>query len=104
MMLYVEMKIKTATGATIPKNKMVAPCNDILTTLFRSCRVYLGENLISKKAENYGYRWYAKIGMISFHTVMFCAFSYITDLLSSDTQAKYSWMMASGDIHLTICL
>ncbi len=58
MMLYVEMKIKTESGAVIPKNKMVAPCNNVLTTLFRSCRVYLGENLVSKKAENYGYRWY----------------------------------------------
>ncbi len=64
----------TKTGPDIPAAKRVAPVNNTLHSLFRSCKVWLGETLITKNGENYPFK------------------SYFIDVLSNDGAAKFSWM------------
>ncbi len=79
ILLQVDMKmsmVKNAAGEgpDIPAAKKVSPCNNTLNSLFRSCRVWLGETLITKNGENYPFK------------------SYFIDLLSNDGGAKFSWL------------
>ncbi len=79
MMLKAEIKIiDVATGEVPEAGKRVAPVNNILHSLFSSCRVWLGETLITKNPENYAHR------------------AYIIDLLSFDGFAKYTWLEGQG--------
>ncbi len=64
----------TRKGPNIPPNKTVAPVNNTLHTLFKSCRIWLGETLVTKNGENYAYK------------------SYFLDVLSNDGPAKFSWL------------
>ncbi len=72
------MKIVMLTAAgkatNIPATKMVAPINNTLHSLFKTCRVWLGETLISQNSDNYQYK------------------SYFIDLLTYDGAAKFSWL------------
>ncbi len=78
MLLKMDIKLAMIDGTgkpvDIPPTKKVAPCNNTLHSLFKSCRVYLGETLITKNSDNYGYK------------------SYIIDLFSFDGAAKFSWL------------
>ena len=60
MILKVEVKMTMdgAQGPNIPAAKKVAPANNTLHTLFRSCRVWLGETLLTKNGENYPFKSY----------------------------------------------
>ncbi len=79
MLLKVEVKIiDAATGEVPVTTQKVAPINNILNSLFSSCRVWLGETLITKNPENYSHR------------------SYFIDLMSFDGFAKYTWLEAQG--------
>ncbi len=79
MLLKVEIKlIDVATGEVPEATKRVGPVNNILQSLFSSCRVWLGETLITKNPENYAHR------------------AYIIDLMSFDGFAKYTWLEGQG--------
>lgn len=70
------MAMVNAAGKSvnIPAAKKVAPVNNTLHTLFKTCRVWLGETLVTKNSDNYPYK------------------SYIIDLFSYDGAAKFSWL------------
>ncbi len=74
--LNIQLAMLSASGqrVNIPAAKKVAPINNTLHSIFKSCRVYLGETLISKNSDNYPYK------------------SYIIDLFSYDGAAKFSWL------------
>ncbi len=74
--LNIKLAMITATGqlVNIPATKLVAPINNTMHSLFKSCRVWLGESLISKNSDNYPYK------------------SYMIDLFSYDGPAKFSWL------------
>ncbi len=79
MMLKVSVKIVDTATNDVPTNiQRVAPVNNVLHSLFSSCRVWLGETPISKNPENYAHK------------------SYIIDLLSFDGFAKFTWLQAQG--------
>ena len=79
MLLKVKIKITDAATSEVPvAGKRVAPINNILHSLFSSCRVWLGETLITKNSENYAHK------------------AYIIDLMSFDGFAKYTWLEAQG--------
>ena len=78
MMLKVEVKLQTPQNAIVPASKRIAPVNNVLQSLFRSCRIWVGEQQITKCSENYNYK------------------SFIIDYLSFDGFAKYSWLTCSG--------
>ncbi len=74
MLLKADIVLSLADGAEIPASKTIAPVNNTFHTLFRSCRIWLGETLITKNGDNYPYK------------------SYLIDLLSNDGSAKFSWL------------
>ncbi len=79
LLLKVQVKvIDVATGKVPVAAQQVAPANNILHSLFSSCRIWLGETLITKNPDNYAHR------------------AYFIDLLSFDSMAKYSWLEAQG--------
>ncbi len=79
MLLKVEVKLtKAASGSPPAAGKRIAPVNNVLHSLFSTCRVWLGETLITKNPENYAHR------------------SYIIDLMSFDGFAKYTYLEAQG--------
>ncbi len=78
MMLKLAVKLESNTSQTIAAEKRVSPINNILHSCFRSLRVYVGETLVSKSAENYNFK------------------AYMIDYLSYDGFAKYSWMVGNG--------
>jgi hypothetical protein len=78
MLIEVGLKLTQADGTAIPKAKSVAPINNIVNSIFKTCRVYVGETLISRCSENYHIK------------------SFIIDLLSYDGEAKFSWLMPQG--------
>ncbi len=79
MMLKLHVKITDAATNEVPAaDKIVGPVNNFLHSLFSSCRVWLGETLITKNPDNYAFK------------------SYIIDLLSFDGFAKYTWLEAQG--------
>ncbi len=79
ILLKVEVKLTdVATGQVPAAGKRIAPVNNILHSLFSSCRVWLGETLITKNPENYAHR------------------AYIIDLMSYDGFAKYTYLEGQG--------
>ena len=80
MLLKVDVKMSmlynatTKEGPDIPPAKRVAPVNNLIHSLFKSCKIWLGETPITKNGENYGYK------------------SYFIDTLSFDGPAKFSWL------------
>ena len=70
--------IDVATGKVPLPTQQIAPANNILHTLFSSCRIWLGETLITMAPDKYAHR------------------SYFIDLLSFDSMAKYSWLESQG--------
>ncbi len=79
MLLKLEVQLERVPTATNPSKtiapgKVIGPINNTLHSLFKSCRIWLGETLITKNGENYPYK------------------SYLIDLLSYDTDGKYSWL------------
>jgi hypothetical protein len=79
LMFEVSVKLTKADGVTtIGKDQHVAPINNILHSLISSCNVSLNNVPINDTINHYPYR------------------SYITDLLGFDSNARYSWMEATG--------
>ena len=78
LLMRVGVRLTTATGATIAAGKRVSPVNNIMHSLFKSARVWVGETPITPNADNYHYK------------------SFITDYLSMDGFAKYTWMSGAG--------
>ncbi len=79
MLLEVEVVLTDEDGKTVvPASKQVAPINNILHSLFRTCRVYLNDCLITKAPENYAFK------------------AYMIDVLSFSTDAKFSWLQGQG--------
>ncbi len=76
--MRIGLRLTTETGARIPAAKRVAPINNILHSLFKSVRVWVGESSITPNADNYHYK------------------SFMIDYLSMDGFAKYTWMSAAG--------
>ncbi len=74
MLLHVEVCLEQEGGAEIPNTKKIAPINNSFHSLFRSCRIWIWETLITKHGENYPFK------------------SYMIDFLSMDSNAKFSWM------------
>ncbi len=78
LLLQVGLRLTTETGATIAATKRVSVINNIMHSLFKSVRVWVGETCITPNADNYHYK------------------SYMTDYLSMDGFAKYTWMSGAG--------
>ena len=79
LMLKVQVEIIDVATGTVPlSTQTIAPINNSLHSLFSSCRIWLGETLITKAAENYAHK------------------AYLIDLLSFDGFAKYTWLEAQG--------
>ncbi len=79
LLLKVQLEIIDEATNTVPVGaRRVAPVNNSLHSLFSSCRVWLGETLITKSPENYAHK------------------AYIIDLMSFDGFAKYTWLEAQG--------
>ena len=76
LLLRLDVKLNMEGADTIPNAKKVAPINNTLHSFFKACRIFLGETLITKNANNYAFK------------------SYMIDLLTKDSNAKYSWMRA----------
>ncbi len=76
MLLKVEVQLKMKGADTIPIANKVAPVNNTFHSLFKSCRIWVGETLLTKSGENYPFK------------------SYMIDYLSMDSNAKFSWMRA----------
>ncbi len=74
MILKVEVLLSQVGADSIPPAKKVAPINNTFHSLFQSCRIWLGETLVTKNGENYPFK------------------SYMIDFLSMDSNAKFSWM------------
>ncbi len=74
MLLHVSVLLEQEGAATIPNSTKIAPINNSFHSLFKSCRVWIGETLITKHGENYPFK------------------SYMIDFLSMDANAKFSWM------------
>ncbi len=78
-MIKVQVEILDEATNSVPvATQMVAPINNSLHSLFSSCRVWLGETLLTKGGDNYAHR------------------AYFIDLLSFDGFAKYTWLEAQG--------
>ncbi len=79
LMIKVQLEILDEATNQVPvSGRRVAPINNSLHSLFSSCRVWLGETLITKSPENYAHK------------------AYIIDLMSFDGFAKYTWLEAQG--------
>ena len=79
LMLKVQVKITDSATNQVPtSDKKVAPINNVLHSLFSTCRVWLGETPITKNPDNYAFK------------------AYIIDILSFDGFAKYTWLEAQG--------
>ncbi len=76
MLLKVAVQLKIKGADAIPAANKVAPINNTFHSLFKSCRVWVGETLLTKNGENYPFK------------------SYMIDFLSMDSNAKFSWMRA----------
>lgn len=79
LMLKVQVKITDSATNVVPaSDKKIGPINNVLHSLFSTCRVWLGETPITKNPDNYAFK------------------AYIIDLLSFDGFAKYTWLQAQG--------
>ncbi len=78
LLIQIGLRLTTEAGNTIAATKRVSPINNIIHSLFKSVRVWVGETLITPNADNYHYK------------------SFLTDYLSMDGFAKYTWMTAAG--------
>ncbi len=83
LQLRVDVTLTTDDGTQIPDASLVAPANLVLHTLFSECRLYLEDYLLNEVNENYGYK------------------SFISTLLTLDSNSKYSWLQAAGFFHDT---
>ncbi len=83
LILRVDVTLTQADGEQIDAAALVGPSNLVLHTLFSECRLYLEDILLNEVNENYGYK------------------SFISSLLTLDSNAKYSWLQAAGFFHDT---
>ena len=74
LLLKIEVALSVEGADRIPNAKKVAPVNDCFHAIFKSCRIWLGETLLTKSGDNYPFK------------------SYMIDFLSMDSNAKFSWM------------
>ncbi len=74
MLLKLQVALTLEGAERIPNAKKVAPINDCFHAIFKSCRIWLGETLLTKNGDNYPFK------------------SYMIDFLSMDSNAKFSWM------------
>lgn len=79
--LEVRFKITTAAGALPVKANFVAPRNNVLHTLWETCRISINDTLVTTNARDYHYK------------------SYITTAISYSIGAKASHLQTSGWYH-----
>lgn len=81
--LEVRFKITTAAGALPTQDKLVAPRNNVLHSLWETCRISINDTLLTTNARDYHYK------------------SYITTAISYSMGAKSTHLQTSGWYHDT---
>lgn len=76
--LKIRFKITTASGALPDTAKKVAPRNNVLHTLWESCRIFINDVLLTTNARDYNYK------------------SYISTAISYSLGAKSTHLQSSG--------
>ncbi len=76
--LKVDVTLTKSDGSLPTATAEIAPANNVLHTLFSESKLYLEDNLVNDSNENYAYK------------------SFLIDLLSYDSNAKYSFLQAQG--------